>query len=164
MRNRPQLAPPRPGVLGQPLPAAGCARAPSGWAPEDPGDNAHLASPHAGTQSTILTWKCEVPCQNGSTSTATLTRQLLPLHPSHSSPRRLWVRTGLGKDTGSWGQPPLRPHSAPNFSQLYTPEKLLSSPAFNSSEWRSTAGTSLPLSPCPVPCPRPAKRHAPRSP
>lgn len=38
------------------------------------------------------------------------------------------------------------------------------SPSLNSSEWRSAAGTSLPLSPCPVPCPRPAKRHAPRSP
>lgn len=154
MRNRPQLAPPRPGVLGQPLPAAGCARAPSGWAPEDPGDNAHLASPHAGTQSTILTWKSEVPCQNGSTATGT--RQLLPLHPSHSSPRRLWVRTGLGKDTGSWGQPLLGPHSAPKYSQLYTPEKLLLLPSTLQSGGVQRGLRFL--------CPRPAKRHAPRSP
>lgn len=91
-------------------------------------------------------------------------RQLFPLHPSRSSPKRLWVRSGLGKDTLGPGDSHLSgPNPLPSALNS-TLQKSCRSPSLNSSEWRSAAGTSPPLSPCPVPSPGPAKRHAPRSP
>lgn len=70
---------------------------------------------------------------------------------------------GPGKDTGSRGQPPVEPHSAPKCPQLEIPEKRhISFPELfikNRVQWRRRFL-------CPharYPCPRTAKHHAPRS-
>lgn len=152
-------------MLRRPLPAAGCTSTQVAPLRRTPGDNAHLASPLAGTQSTIPTWGCpsrEVPSQKGSTFTATLTRQLLPLHPNHPSPRRLRVSRGQVRTLGPGDSHPSSPIPLPS--------------ALNSRFQRSDTSPSLNILNnrvqwrrrflCPhawYPCPRPAKHHAPSS-